>query len=88
MPRFIAAHSVPFTEEVLVKYAKEEAPKFLENDVTWIRTFCDFGNNKHFCEWEAPNKEAIEAIFERLSIPFDGLYPVRVFDVATASLEK
>jgi hypothetical protein len=28
MPRFIVAHSVPFTEEVLVKYAKEEAPGF------------------------------------------------------------
>ncbi len=88
MARFIAAHSVPFTEEILVKYAKEEAPKFLENKVTWIRTYCDFEDNKHFCEWEAPRREAIEEIFKRLSIPFDGLYPVRVSDVASASFKK
>jgi len=88
MTRFIATHSVPFTEEVLIKYAKEEAPGFLENKVTWLRTYCDFANNKHFCEWQAPKKEAIEEIFKRLNIPFDGLYPVRVFDVATAKLEE
>ncbi len=88
MPRFIVAHSVPFTEEVLVKYAKEEAPKFLEDKVTWLRTFCDFEGNKHFCEWEAPGKESLEAIFKRLSIPFDAIYRVKLFDVAKAKLEK
>ncbi|NIM59477.1 MAG: DUF4242 domain-containing protein [Candidatus Aminicenantes bacterium] len=87
MPRFIAVHSVPFTEEALIKYAQEEAPKFTESGVTWIRTHCDFEDNKYFCEWEAPNKEAIEQILKDLDIPFDGIYQVRIFDVATAKLE-
>ena len=87
MPRFIATHSIPFTEEALVKLAKEEAPKFSETEVTWIRTYCDFDDNKFFCEWEAPAKEAIEKILKDLNIPFDGIYPVRIFDVATAKLE-
>jgi len=87
MPRFIATHSIPFTEEALVKFAKEEAPKFSETGVTWIRTYCDFDDNKFFCEWEAPAKEAIEKILKDLNIPFDGIYPVRIFDVATAKLE-
>ncbi len=87
MPRFIATHSIPFTEGALVKLAKEEAPKFSETGVTWIRTYCGFDDNKFFCEWEAPAKEAIEKILKDLNIPFDGIYPVRIFDVATATLE-
>ncbi len=87
MPRFLATHTVPFTEETLVKLAKEEAPKFAETGVSWIRVYCDFDDNEFFCEWEAPNKEAIEKIFKDLNIPFDGIYPVRIFDVATVKLE-
>jgi hypothetical protein len=87
MPRFIATHSVPFTRDVLVKYAKEEAPKFAKSGVTWIRTFCDFPNNKHFCEWLGPNKEAIEKILKDLSIPYDGLHEVKIFDVKEVKFE-
>jgi hypothetical protein len=87
MARFIVTHTIPYTEELLVKYAREEAPKFPESGVTWVRTYCDFENNKHFCEWEAPNKDAIEQILKDYEIPFDGIYSVRVFDVVTATLE-
>ena len=87
MSRFIAAHSVPFTEEVLVKYAKEEEPKFEKVGVRWIKIYCDFASNKHFCEWKAPNKEAIEKIFKDLKIPYDGIYKVRVFNVAKVKFE-
>jgi hypothetical protein len=87
MPHFIVTHTVPFTEEALVKLAKEEAPKFAETGVSWIRTYCDFDDNKFFCEWEAPIKEAIEQILNDLNIPYEGIYPVRIFDVATVKLE-
>ncbi len=87
MPRFIATHSVPFTEEVLVKLAREEAPKFGQAGVTWIKTFCGFSSQRHFCEWLAPNREAIEKIFKDLSIPFDELHEVRVFDVKDVKFE-
>lgn len=87
MPRFIATHTIPFTEDALVKHAKEEAPKFLETGTKWIRTHCDFNTNNFFCEWEAPNKEAIEKIFKDLNIPKEGLFLVRIFDVAAAKLE-
>ena len=86
MPRFIAVHSMPMDEPTFVKYAKEEAPKFPETGVTWIKTYCGFDDQKHFCEWEAPDKGAIEKIFTELSIPYDGLYQVRVFDVPSAKL--
>jgi hypothetical protein len=88
MSRFIAVHSVPFTEEALINFAKVEVPKAKEEGVNWIRTHCDFDDNKHFCEWEAPNKEAIERLFKKLDVPFDAIYPVKIFNAATASLEK
>ena len=87
MPRFTAIHSVPLTEEALVTLAKEEAPKFAAQDVTWIRTYCSFAENKFVCEWEGPSKETIEGILNDYGIPFDGVYPARVFDVATAQFE-
>ena len=88
MPRFIAVHSVSFTGEDLIKIAKEAAPKWKEAGINWIRTYCDFDDDKHFCEWEAPNKEGIEQIFKDLDVSFDAIYPVKTLDVATASLEK
>ncbi len=87
MPRFTAIHTVPLTEEALVTLAKEEAPKFAEKEVTWIRTYCSFDDNKFVCEWEGPNKEAIENLLNDYGIPFDGVYSARIFDVATAQLE-
>jgi hypothetical protein len=87
MPRFIATHSVPFTDEVLKKLAREEAPKFGQAGVTWIKTFCGFSSQRHFCEWLAPNREAIEKIFKDLSIPFDRLDEVTIFDVKKAKFE-
>ena len=83
MPRFIAVHTAPFTEEQFKEMAKVSFPP----GVSWKRTYCDFEDNKHFCEWEAPNKEAIEQICREKSIAFDAVYPVRLFDVPTATLE-
>jgi len=88
MPRFIATHTMSVSEEAIIKMAKEDAPKYSETGVTWIRTYCDFEGNKFFCEWEAPNKEAIEKIFKETNSPYDDIFPVRLFDVATAKLEE
>jgi hypothetical protein len=83
MPRFIAAHTMPMTEEQLQALAQKAAPP----EVRWIRTFCGFDDNKHFCEWEAPNKEAVKEVLSQESIPYDGVYRVRIFDVASRTLE-
>ena len=36
---------------------------------------------------EAPNKETVEQILNTVKLPFDVVYPVRLFDVAKAELE-
>ena len=86
MPRFIAVHTAPFTEEQM-KAAIKDMPPQLPAGVSWKLTYCDFADNKFFCEWEAPNKEAIEQIFKANNMPFDAVYPVRLLDVAKAELE-
>ena len=83
MARFIAAHSVPFTKEALKALAKEKLPE----GIIWNLTYCDFADNKFFCDWEAPNKEVIEKELKVRNIPFDAVYPVQVFNVAKAELE-
>ena len=87
MPRFIVTHTMSVSEEDIVKSAREDAPKFSEMGLTWVRTYCDFDDNKFFCEWEAPNKEAIEKLFKEANSPYDEIFPVRLFDVASAKFE-
>jgi len=47
----------------------------------------DFTDDKFFCEWEAPDKGAIEQAFKENEVPYDAIYPVRLFTVATGELE-
>jgi len=86
MPRFIAVHTAPFTEEQL-KALTKLPPSQIPAGVSWKLTYCDFDDNKFFCDWEAPNKGAIEQIFKAQNLPFDAIYPVRIFNVAKAKLE-
>lgn len=87
MARFVAVHTMPMTEEQWKeRMMSGEKPSF-PPDVAWKSTYCDFTDGKFFCEWEAPNKETIEQIFEGMKMPFDAIYPVRLFDFAKMTLE-
>jgi hypothetical protein len=86
MPRFMAVHTLPLNEQELMAMLQEMAPK-IPSDYTWKQSWCDFDDNKHFCEWEAASKEALEQAFQANNLPFDAVYPVRRFDVASMQLE-
>ena len=86
MPRFMAVHTAPITEEQWKAMAKNMLSQ-LPPGVSWKLTYCDFDDNKFFCEWESPNKEAIEQGFKALEMPFDAIYPVRLLNVAKKELE-
>jgi hypothetical protein len=86
MPRFIAVHTTPWTEEYLMKVA-EEMPSQLPPGISYKLTYCDFDDGKFFCEWEAPNKEAIEQIFSSINAPYDAIYPVQLFTAAKMGFE-
>lgn len=85
MPRFIAVHTMPMTEEQAMEMFKNMPA--LPPGVTWNHTYTDFDDGKFFCDWEAPNKETIEQMFKAMQLPFDAVYPVRIFNVAKVAFE-
>ena len=84
MPRFIAVHTAPFTEDHFKGWAK---PGSIPEGFSWKLSYCDFDDNKFFCEWEAPSKEALAEAFKVQNLPFDAIYPVRLFNPAKAKFE-
>ena len=83
MPRFMVTHTMPLAEEQLQALSQKSSLP----GVSWIRTFCGFDDNKHFCEWEAPSKEPVKETMARENIPYDAIYRVQTFDVASKTLE-
>lgn len=85
MPRFMAVHTAPWKEEQLSEIA--EQVKNLPPGVTYNLTYCDFDDGKFFCDWEAPNKETVEQIFKMANMPYDAVYPVRLYTAAKMGFE-
>ena len=87
MARFIVIHDMPpqVTQDQAIQGAKQVTAS-LAPGAEWLNSWWDAEADRLFCEWEAPDKGAIEKIFTELSIPYDGLYQVRVFDVPSAKL--
>ncbi len=84
MAKFIAVHTMPkpANEAEAIQQAKS-MPK-LPPGFAWKQTYCDFDSHKFFCEWEAPSKQALEQAFKANKMPFDAIYPVKLFDVTKA----
>ena len=87
MSRFMAVHSLPYSEQEMMGMLQEMAPK-IPPEFKWNQSWCDFNDQKHFCDWEAPSKEALEQAFQANNMPYDAVYPVRRFDVASMQLES
>jgi hypothetical protein len=83
--KFIAVHTMPMTEEQALAMAKNMPP--FPKGITWKNTYSDFKDGKFFCEWDAPNKEALEQIFKSMKMPYDAVYPVRLYNVAKKKFE-
>ncbi len=87
MPKFVAVHTLAMTKEQAIAMASD--PNFkLPPGFAWKQTYCDFGGQKFFCDWEAPSKEALAQVFNSLKMPFDAIYPVELFDVASKKFTK
>jgi hypothetical protein len=90
LPRFIVVHTAPFTWTLGKKeyWLKDMAKHIsLPEGFSWKLTYCDFDDNKFFCEWEAPTKEALAEAFKSQSLPVDEIHPVKLFNVAKADFE-
>ena len=87
MPRFVAVHTMSMAEEQWNELMMSEEKPSFPPGVSWKLAYCDFADGKFFCEWEAPNKDIIEQVFKEMEMPFDVVYPVRLYDVAKNELE-
>ncbi len=87
MARFMVVHKAPFTEEELIARAKA-APNYLPEGVSWIRSYCDFKGNTHFCEWEAPDEKLLKRILNLTQAPFETIHRVRRMDAIKAKFEE
>jgi len=87
MPRFIAVHTMPVTEEQWKERTMASEKPSFPPGVVWKVTYCDFADGKFFCECEAPTKEIVEQVLKGMGLPFDAVYPVRLFDFAKMTLE-
>ena len=89
MPRFIAVHTLPYTEESWNEGMKGIAEKMsqLPPGVKYNLTYCGFTDGKFFCDWEAPNKETVEQVFKGMEMPYDAIYPVKLFNAAKMAFE-
>lgn len=87
MAKFIAVHTLPgYNEQKMAQMAKDMEGK-IPQGMSWKLTYCAFDQNKYFCEWEAPSKEALEQGFKQNKLPFDAVYPVKQFNVASGNFE-
>lgn len=76
MPRFMAAHPIAYNKDQLGQLASEQPPA----GVSWVSTWCAFGENKSYCEWDAPDKQTVEGVFKQYDIAYDTIYEVQHFD--------
>ena len=88
MSRFLAVHTMPMTEEQFMGKFTKTPPTPYPKDTSWKQTYCGFKDGKFFCEWEAASKEVIEEYFKTIKMPFDAVYPVRLYNTSTKKLEK
>ncbi|MBN1190954.1 MAG: DUF4242 domain-containing protein [Dehalococcoidales bacterium] len=89
MPRFIAVHTMPYTEENWKEAMSGAMEKLsqLPPGVKYNLTYCGFADGKFFCDWETPNKETLEQIFKGMEMPYDAIYPVKLFNIAKMAFE-
>lgn len=89
MARFMAVHTLPYTEKKWKEDMKTNSEMLskLPPGVSYNSTYCDFADGKFFCDWEAPNKEILEQIFKMQKMPFDAIYPVKLFIIKKMGFE-
>ncbi len=74
MSKFMAIHTIPLTKEQAMA-AMANPANTMPQGLVWKQTFCDFGSQKFFCDWEDPSKEALEQYFKAAKMPYDAIYP-------------
>src|SRR5262245_3333180 len=83
----------PMTDEQLAEVAKRLDACLDIRDGTWARSYLSNDRRRMFCEFEAPDADSVREALRSASVPFDRVWPARVFDAGdypemAAKLEK
>jgi hypothetical protein len=78
MPRYIIERSVPaMTREELDAVGKRSNAVLAEmSGIVWIRSYVSDADGKIYCEYDAPDREAIREHARRAGIPVDQIIEV------------
>ena len=82
MAKYMAVHTLPMTQEQFMTMGKDLMSK-IPKGLNYKLTYCAFDNQKFFCEWDAPSKETLEQGLKQMNMPFDAVYPVKMYDAAS-----
>lgn len=79
MPKYVVFRTVGQISEEEIEAASLRSIEALEHmpGVRWIRSYYSAGEGKIYCEYEAPNVEAIIEHAREAGIPFDHAEVVR-----------
>jgi len=70
----------PMPDEELSEYAKRLDPCLDIRDGTWARSYVSIDRRRMFCEFEAPDAEAVIDALRTSGIPFDRVWAAQMFD--------
>ena len=78
MPRYIIERSAPaMTREELDAVGKRSNAVLAEmSGIVWIRSYVSDAEGKIYCEYDAPDREAIREHARRAGIPVDHIFEV------------
>ena len=73
MPRFLVTRTVPpsLKEEELAAAGRHNKNISEEVEIRWIKSYYSAKDGKFYCEYEAPNIEAIYEHARRAQVPID-----------------
>ena len=78
MPRYIIERNVPGLTREALDAAGRRSNEVLEGmpGVRWIRSYVSAAEGKIYCEYDAPNPEAIREHARRVGLPVDRISEV------------
>lgn len=80
MPRYVIERSLPkLSSEELQEIGKKVVEVAEQmSGVTWIKSSISESEGKSYCEFEAPNSEALQEHSEQVGLPVDKITAVEV----------
>lgn len=78
MPRYIIQRSVPGLTREMLDAAGRKSNAVLADmpDVHWVRSYVSDADGKIYCEYDAPNTEAVHEHARRAGLPVDSISEV------------